>query len=352
MGYTYKYNEVKKNLLEKGYILEVDEPDFKGVTLTNLYCHDHDGFKYKVIYDQIIRGGACFKVHKSNQFSIYNINNYLKLNNVPFTCISSAYINKKQALEFECNRCGKIVISNWDKVNRVGENRRHIICPNCDNKKESLHASVLKQIFLHVYPDTIVEDPSYKNPITGKTCPTDIVNHRLKIAIEIQSQWHDFDDIRQKDVLKKSYWVNSGYTFYDPDIRNYTVLEMCQLFFDIDSLPSYIDYHYSDGINAKKVQDLLNDGYNVSEISNMINVSKHQIYDAVKSGKIYYPDNYIQANKQPVYQFTIDWTYIGEFETIEAAALANGVRPKSLASALREGRHYYKGFNWKYKKSA
>ena len=80
-------------------------------------------------------------------------------------------------------------------------NRNIILCPNCDGRTESVHALVLKQMFKHYYPDTIEEDKSCINPLTCCILPTDIVNHRLKIAIEIQSQWHDFEDIKIKDVL-------------------------------------------------------------------------------------------------------------------------------------------------------
>lgn len=65
-------------------------------------------------------------------------------------------------------------------------------CPFCSKfHLESYHASVLKQIFIHKYPDTSLEDRSCINPKTNRALPTDIVNHNLKIAIEIQSGYHD-----------------------------------------------------------------------------------------------------------------------------------------------------------------
>ena len=68
-------------------------------------------------------------------------------------------------------------------------NSRHgITCDKCDGINESLHALVLKQVFMHEYPDTILEDRSCVNPITNAVMPTDIVNHKMKIAIEIQNK--------------------------------------------------------------------------------------------------------------------------------------------------------------------
>ena len=147
-------------------------------------------------------------------------------------------------------------------------------------------------MFLHYYPDTSIEDKSYINPKTNKICPTDIVNHRLKIAIEVQSQWHDFEDIKIKDENKKKYWISNGYKFYDPDIRNYSILDMCKIFFDINSIPDWINYEYSNKLNIKKIQYLLDNGKILSEISNELNIDKHRIYDAIYDKKIFYPKNY------------------------------------------------------------
>lgn len=175
-------------------------------------------------------------------------------------------------------------------------NRTHVKCPNCDGRNESIHALVLKQLFLHNYPDTIVEEKSFVNPNSGKVCPTDIVNHRLKIAIEVQSQWHDFPDIKEKDKMKRNYWVTKGYNFYSPDIRDYSVLAMCRLFFEIDSIPEWVNFDYSNKLNIKKIQNLLDNGFIVTEIAEQLGVDKHRIYDAIHSKKVFYPKNYKYSN--------------------------------------------------------
>jgi len=70
-------------------------------------------------------------------------------------------------------------------VLRKNDMHRGIVCSNCDERTESLHALVLKQLFVHYYPDTEIEEKSCINPETGRIMATDIVNYRLKIAIEI-----------------------------------------------------------------------------------------------------------------------------------------------------------------------
>ena len=141
-------------------------------------------------------------------------------------------------------------------------------------------------MFKYYYPDTIEEEKSCRNPITNKIMPTDIVNHNMKIAIEIQSEWHDNKYSKIKDAIKKEFWINKGYSFYDPDIRDYSVLEICQLFFDIEELPDFINYNYSNKLNIKEIQSMLNEYVSIPQISNMLNINIHRIYDALYSGKI------------------------------------------------------------------
>ena len=78
MSIKYSFEEIYDNLYKKGFRLLVNKTDYKGVTVTPLYCVDKDGYKYKVVYDAIMRGKTDLdKVHKSNPFSIHNINLYL-----------------------------------------------------------------------------------------------------------------------------------------------------------------------------------------------------------------------------------------------------------------------------------
>ena len=275
-------------LLENGYI------DAK----TKMLCIDNDGYYiYIVLGNFLQRNGIGRRFDKSNDHTIENINRYLEINNVHFKCISNKFNNANENLDFKCLLCGEIVKTPWKNVNKNDKmSRTHVFCPNCDGRNESLHALILKQLFLHYYPDTIVEDQSFINPNTNKICPTDIVNHRLKIAIEIQSQWHDFENVKIKDKLKKSYWISNGYHFYDPDIRDYSILEMCQIFFDIDTIPNWVNYNYNNKLNLKEIQIYLNKGYTVSTIAQKLDIDKHRIYDAIYSKKLFYPSNYKYIN--------------------------------------------------------
>ena len=341
------YDEVFHNLQNHGYILLVKKENFFGICKTKLICTDVQGYKYVVTYDAIMRNKNSYMVHKSNPYSIYNINRFLKLKHLPFTCLSKQYINKKTQLEFICDRCGKHIFKSWSNIYRNDNPSRHyIMCDNCDGRLESIHALVLKQIFQHVYPDTIVEEKSCINPITNKIMPTDIVNHRLKIAIEIQSEFHDNEYSKVKDKIKKDFWLNKGYSFYDPDIRNYSILEICQLFFDIEQLPNYINYNYSNKINIFETQKYLNKGMKIPDIAKEMNINVHRIYDAIYDNKLIIHKNHVRADKRPLVQLNEKGEYVNEYSTIVDAAKNNGINNGTLVSALNNNRQYVKGFYW------
>jgi hypothetical protein len=213
-----------------------------------------------------------------------------------------------------------------------------------------MHAKVLKQIWLHEKPDTIVEDKSCINPITHRPLPTDIVNHNDKIAIEVQSWFHEKKEQKNKDKIKRDFWVQKEYKFYALDIREYSVIKMIQIFFPyISNLPEYLDLEYSNSINDYKLQMLLDQKLPISAIVKSMNVNKHQIYDAIGCGRVKYPENYPFENIRPVIQLSLDNEFICEYESIAQASRSTGILHGNLVSCLCDNRHYCGGYLWYYK---
>lgn len=71
---------------------------------------------------------------------------------------------------------------------------------------------------------------------------------------------------------------------------------MCQLFFDINEIPEWVNYEYSNKINIKEIQKLLNEGLTIIDIAKQLDIDKHRIYDAIHYKKLYYPKNYKYIN--------------------------------------------------------
>ena len=298
-----------------------------------------------------MRGKMHNRFDRSNPYTLYNINLFLKLNAPDFKCISKEYINSNTKLEFLCKRCNQHIHRTWQDINRNDNpSRHHILCPNCDGRTESIHALVLKQMFKNYYPDTIEEEKSCRNPLTKKIMPTDIVNHRLKIAIEIQSEWHDNKYSNFKDNIKKNFWISKGYRFYDPDIRNYSVLEMCKLFFDIDEIPDFINFSYSNKIDIKKIQSMLDEHIKISDIASILDINIHRIYDAIYSNKLKRPNNYLDGDFHPIVQLDENSNLIGDYDSISSAEKATGVKSGNIVSAFKRDTHYSSGFYWFDKK--
>lgn len=315
--------EIKNTIENYGYIL-VDENinNFKAsYDLIDVY--DKDGYYYQIYWYNIKKGYMPLKFHRNNSYTIKNINHYLEnIGRSEYTCISETYYNNHTPLDFFHKKCGNVfkatlvqMSGKWIK----GNYKYYKHCPYCNVVlRESLHASILKQVFLHVHPDTIVEEKSCVNPKTNRVLPTDIVNHRLKIAIEIQSQYHDKDQKKIIDEYKKGFWLNRGYEFYDPDIRDYTILGLIQLFFkDINDIPSYIDYSFSKHKNYKNVQPLLNAGYSIQNIEKILNYKPHYVHTLLQAKKVKLPHDYRAKNMniKPIVRLSKDGEFISRFES-------------------------------------
>ena len=260
------------------------------ITSQKFSVYDDYGYYYTVWWSAIYKGIFPHKFYNTNPYVIQNINHFLTLHhNGEYVCVSRKYISNSSPLEFIHLPCMKkftsTLVAFQGKICSNGE-KYYKQCPFCSGHKlESYHASVLKQIFLHEYKDTIVEDRSCINPNTGRVLPTDIVNHRLKIAIEIQSNLHDKPEKQELDKIKSDYWIGRRYSFYTPDIRDYSVIEMIQLFFpNIHTVPNYIDINYSVANNPQDVQKLFNQGLTVREISKCLNISVPSIHGMMASG--------------------------------------------------------------------
>lgn len=296
------------------------------ITNQRLNIQDKDSYCYSVRWHELKRGKLLEKFHPKNTFTIKNINHYLEINQRgDYKCISKKYTNNGTPMEFIHTICGSIFKSKWiDMMGKQTRSKTHIYypqCPKCKTTKtESTHASVLKQVFMHEYPDTVLEDRSCTNPVTKRALPTDIVNHRLKIVVEIQSQWHDKEYKKQLDKFKKNYWINIGYKFYDPDIRDYSILELIQLFFPyIKNIPNYVDYNFSNCVNFVEIQKLIDDGYTISQAAKKLNINKYTISGLVHDKKVTLPTGYIEKvfKMKPIVRLSLDGKFIKRYNSLK-----------------------------------
>ena len=287
-------------LVKKANLIPLfSESDYTNISNGSATVQNNCGYKSILTYQFIEQNKSPVWFHKSNPYTIYNINVFLSATTGgEYECVSHDYGGQDSDLEILHKKCGNTFYTTWGNLNRTPSskepNRHGTRCPYCTGlRTQSLHAVVLKQLFLKLRSGSVVEDQSCRNPMTNCILPTDIVNHNEKIAIEIQSWFHDFDDQKIKDKIKKEYWMNRGYTVYTPDIRDYTVLEMAKIFFPfLDKIPDWVQYDFENKLNVDVAQKLLDNGLLVTEVALEMGVSPHRIYDAIYSKRLQYPADY------------------------------------------------------------
>lgn len=349
----YTYEEIKKKLKEKNLFILTPKENYR-TTKEKIIITNGIYKAFITPSDYLHKNSKTTPrwFYRRNPFIIYNINQYLsKIKNKKIECISKVddYKSRDSILKFRCKKCGTVIEKSAFNAMREDKYNEHngILCPNCDGLTESLHASVLKQVFLHYYSDTIFEEQSCINPYTGKILPTDIVNHRLKIAIEIQGQWHDLDPQKERDAIKKKYWINRGYAFYDYSIRNVSILEYIQLFFpELKSIPDWVDTNYSNKLNIIKIQEMLDSNKKVLDIANELNYNVHRIYDALCSGKLHYPEYYVKTNAKKVVQLDKNKNYIKTYNSYREAERENNMKTGLIASCIYYKTNFSKGCYW------
>lgn len=347
--------EIKEFIESNGYYLGENIEDI-AISNKKFSIYDDEGYFYETTWSHMKSHKTPEKFHPNNKHTINNINHYMDLHrNGEYQCISKIYKANDGIMKFKHIPCGCEFKATWTemqgKLMLNKKDRYFKQCPNCNtNKTESIHASTLKQVFLHEHPDTITEDKSCINPKTNRPLPTDIVNHRLRIAIEIQSDYHDTEERKLVDTFKKEFWLDKGYAFYDPDIRDYSILEMIQVFFpNISSIPKYVDFKFSDCIDFRKVQKLLNGGYTISEISKILNIKKGTIQGFINNKKVSLPKDYKKRifNIKPIVRISKSGEFMERFESLYEAN-TKGFSSGTIGRVLRGKQSFSYDSFWVY----
>lgn len=344
----------KDKIIKLGYIPLFDY--IENFSNEKIIIKDKTNYIYHCWFFDLIQGKIPEKFGLSNKYTIYNINVYLELNNrFDYRCISdfSEYKGNNKDLRFIHIPCKTEFYASLVEMQgkTLNKNKYYKQCPTCNkNKTESIHASVLKQVFLKELLGTVCEDKSCRNPKTNYILPTDIVNHNLKIVIEIQSGFHDKERQKEKDEIKKNFWINKGYDFFAIDIRDYTILEMIQIFFPyIKEIPKYINYNFSNCIDFNEVQKYLDYGYSIAEIAKKLNIKPSSINGLINRKVICLPDSYYKniLHRNPIVRLDKNGNYIETFKT-KSEANKKGFKSGTVNRVLKGIQKYSYESIWLY----
>ena len=348
----YSFDDIKMKFSSLGYDIISEASAYKN---TKSFVDVTDGrYKCRCKVERILYRNPTFKRQIfacNNPYIEENIKTFLKTEkDEHFVLISNIIpgtFTRDDLLQFKCTRCGEIINMSLFNVRRKETYHKGLSCPFCDGTFESMHAIVLKQLFMKLKEGTELEEPSCINPLTGAILPTDIVNHKEKIAIEIQSVFHLRESQKIKDKIKKDYWISRGYTFYDYFIEKYSVLEYCQLFFpDLQEIPKWAKTTITNKLNYKKIQEYINNGYSIQDTTIHFNISAHRIYDALHTKRLYYPKEYWDRYKKPLVQLDIHKNFIRQFSSYQEAAEETGILKSNIISCVNNKRYYANGYYW------
>lgn len=117
--------EVIKTFKKIGLIIN-NIDDYIGST-KNVECYDNYGYKYFMRYSNASCGKIPNITHKTNPYSIENINTLLKNNGSNTICISKKYEDESQLLKFICGYCGKVYYSNSANI----KSSKYKMCETC-----------------------------------------------------------------------------------------------------------------------------------------------------------------------------------------------------------------------------
>ena len=150
--------------------------------------------------------------------------------------------------------------------------------------------------------------------IDGKYLFVDIIDRTTKRSYEINGPQHydknnyfirkfaqekgitnseAFEIVKKNDADKKRYLENDGYEYIEINIEEYTILEMLNIFLglNLDKLPKIDFTKYKKLKHLEVVQSLVNEGYTVAEISDIIDLSRQSINNYIRDGLVIVPEN-------------------------------------------------------------
>lgn len=109
----WNYDLIKNYVETLGYILINDRYSINGYT--KLILMDDDGYYYLTTIIAL-RNSSPYRFHKTNPFTIYNINLWCEINQTSFKLISVEYKNATDYLRWKCFICKDEFNMGWDSV--------------------------------------------------------------------------------------------------------------------------------------------------------------------------------------------------------------------------------------------
>lgn len=175
-----EFTQIEKELNAYGF--EMLNDNWEGYH-KRIDVKDKSGYKGKVKFDTIRKGGSFSKFALYNPYSLDNVKLFCKLNG--FTCVvpNQKFNGWNNDIKIICE-CGNTYIIELSKLINGKQSR----CPRCSNKISKIEDGVnkyLRGLGVEYNQQQVFADCRYKKPL-----PFDFYLPKLKIAIEVQGEQH------------------------------------------------------------------------------------------------------------------------------------------------------------------
>lgn len=131
MSIKLSKEDIKNKFKKKGLTL-LNVNDYK-TNKTKLTAVDKDGYYYYINLNNLNKTALNIKskISKGNPYSLKNINNYLKINNIKTQAIDVCWVNGHSAVYFKC-KCGNEFCYPTERISKIKHNR--FVCEECRKK--------------------------------------------------------------------------------------------------------------------------------------------------------------------------------------------------------------------------
>jgi hypothetical protein len=122
---------------------------------------DNNRYKYFYAPVGIQQGKKPYIFHRSNPYTIDNIKNYIKINNLDVELVDDKYISDNYYMTWKCN-CGETFKNSWDKFKQ----RKRIYCDNCNNAISSYERKtieLLDKLNIKYKKEYQIDNPLHRN---------------------------------------------------------------------------------------------------------------------------------------------------------------------------------------------
>lgn len=138
--------EIERKLREHGFSIIK-----KYNTQKKIHVKDEEGYKYVIdLYNIIGLNQKAMPFHKSNPYTIENIQTYLNKFSPTSSIVSTEYNGNTDTLQFRCKECGNLYKRKWSKMK------------DCQNKVCRGCASRLCQSHTYEYVENVFKQYGYK----------------------------------------------------------------------------------------------------------------------------------------------------------------------------------------------